>query len=394
MTTTELIQCKLIDVPKTPSSERSHSKEGVRKMAESIKDNGLLQSIGVVPKPEGRYLLVYGRHRLEAVRDVIKDETIEAKILHGYSTAETDMARIVENLHRSGLNKAQSLSAIRRYTELLMAKHPELVGRKAGGAQAQANRKRRKEEGDESKAHAGQCSASEIVTDGEPVAEIVTPEPNTGIPGMVAAHTGESLGSARRKVRIANNLTEEQITILESTGTTIDQMDRLACMKVESERSEAVNLVASGLDVVASIERAKSASTPAVDENGATVEPPKPTPESFNDSEWLEHFCHVLRSKLADTRPFDKSATFYRRTRDARSKFAQSVAKLIDANIAMPGSPGVYVGLVKRMVYCSHPKDWLLCGACNGGGTASGPVVGLTCRECSGGGFKIPQEAR
>src|SRR5690349_3126347 len=97
---TKIIECKLIDVPKTAADKRTFTKEFAIRLADSIKIDGQLSPIVVRPNPStaGRYILVAGRHRLYAIKNVLKEQMIEAKIFDDLDEEDADFAGIVENL--------------------------------------------------------------------------------------------------------------------------------------------------------------------------------------------------------------------------------------------------------------------------------------------------------
>ena len=66
------------------------------KLAASIKAEGLYNPIVVRPNPDkpGRYILVQGRHRLFAVKKVLKEQSIRCTVLaaisHPYNSESAD----------------------------------------------------------------------------------------------------------------------------------------------------------------------------------------------------------------------------------------------------------------------------------------------------------------
>src|SRR5689334_6199352 len=97
---TREILCKLIDVPAVDKKERTFSREIADRLAQSIKDEGLLNPITVRPNPQlpGRYIIVAGRHRLHAVQKILKQESIRCTVFSEMDDGDADMARITENL--------------------------------------------------------------------------------------------------------------------------------------------------------------------------------------------------------------------------------------------------------------------------------------------------------
>jgi ParB-like chromosome segregation protein Spo0J len=81
--------------------------DAVSEIAESIQ----LEAIAVRPY-RGKYFLIFGWHRLEAVRK-LEHKTIEARVLDGVSADQALMAEIDENLVRADLTLPLSLRLCR-----------------------------------------------------------------------------------------------------------------------------------------------------------------------------------------------------------------------------------------------------------------------------------------
>ena len=91
---TKLIECKLIDVPKVPGDIRTFSKEFAVTLADSLRIDGQLQPIVVRlnPAAPGRYIMVAGRHRLYGMKNVLKEQFINASIDETMDDAEAALA--------------------------------------------------------------------------------------------------------------------------------------------------------------------------------------------------------------------------------------------------------------------------------------------------------------
>jgi ParB family chromosome partitioning protein len=109
--------------------------EVVDELAASIEAEGLLQPIVVRPDPKGAgFLLVAGRHRLEAKRK-LKHETIECRVLEGLSADQARVAEIDENLIRADLTASERAAHHAERKTLYLKLHPET---KHGGAPGKA----------------------------------------------------------------------------------------------------------------------------------------------------------------------------------------------------------------------------------------------------------------
>ena len=104
---------------RVPPGHRSFSDARVRELADSILEVGLLEPIGV---DESR-ALVYGRHRMEAMR-LLGRSSIHAVVLT-LDGMKAEMATIDENILRVSLTEAQYGKALKRRKELYEALHPE-----------------------------------------------------------------------------------------------------------------------------------------------------------------------------------------------------------------------------------------------------------------------------
>jgi N6-adenosine-specific RNA methylase IME4 len=100
--------------------------ELVDELAESIRVQGLLHPIILRPRSRDGigYLLVVGRHRLEAVRK-LKHDNIRAEIHDGMDADAAELAEIDENLIRADLTPAERAQHIGRRKELYEEQHPE-----------------------------------------------------------------------------------------------------------------------------------------------------------------------------------------------------------------------------------------------------------------------------
>ena len=121
-----VIEIKLADIV-VSGDHRSTSPSRVKELADSILEIGLLEPIGV---DESR-ALVYGRHRMEAMR-LLGRSSIHAVVLT-LDGMKAEMATIDENILRVSLTEAQYGKALKRRKELYEALHPETKAHKAGG---------------------------------------------------------------------------------------------------------------------------------------------------------------------------------------------------------------------------------------------------------------------
>lgn len=126
------IPLHLIDVP--ADRLRETSTDRVETLSKDIEANGLLQPIGLVEESNGRFVLMFGAHRLAAFQRLMRDE-IDARVTPAawIKAQERRVIEIMENLNREQLTKlqrAESLADLKRVYEEL---HPETKKGVAGG---------------------------------------------------------------------------------------------------------------------------------------------------------------------------------------------------------------------------------------------------------------------
>jgi N6-adenosine-specific RNA methylase IME4 len=115
--------------------------EVVEELAESILQQGLLQPIRLRPRSRGGsgYILVAGRHRLEAVRSIHKrklgPDNIRAEIVDDTNADAALLAEIDENLVRADLSPAERAMHVDARKTLYEKQHTET---KHGGAPGKA----------------------------------------------------------------------------------------------------------------------------------------------------------------------------------------------------------------------------------------------------------------
>jgi N6-adenosine-specific RNA methylase IME4 len=107
-----------------PERMRQLRPEKVADLAESIAVRGLLQPIVVRPRGANSYWLVFGRHRLEAVRQCGHSHII-AIIVDGLDADAALLAEIDENLIRADLSPAERALHVARRKELYERLYPE-----------------------------------------------------------------------------------------------------------------------------------------------------------------------------------------------------------------------------------------------------------------------------
>jgi ParB family chromosome partitioning protein len=122
-----------------PHGRRAANLKNIERLAESIKNSGLLSPILVrvsgdptIGEPQ-IVILVAGRHRLEASK-LLGLEEIECLVMDD-DVLHADLAEIDENLCRAGLTPAETAAAMVRRKEIYILLHPETA---SGKVQAKA----------------------------------------------------------------------------------------------------------------------------------------------------------------------------------------------------------------------------------------------------------------
>jgi ParB-like chromosome segregation protein Spo0J len=108
-----------IDEIEIPATARPYSASAVVNLSESIAAIGL-QSAPTLVERDGKYRLVAGRHRLEAMK-ILGHENVFARVVD-FDDIEARLWSISENLHRSELSVAERSEQITEYARLVKEK--------------------------------------------------------------------------------------------------------------------------------------------------------------------------------------------------------------------------------------------------------------------------------
>jgi ParB/RepB/Spo0J family partition protein len=85
-------------------------------LAESIQEQGQLQPVIVTPLPDGQYLLAYGERRLRAIRDILKHDTILARIKRDIKGAiALRLSQVAENIQREDYDPFELANEFARF---------------------------------------------------------------------------------------------------------------------------------------------------------------------------------------------------------------------------------------------------------------------------------------
>jgi ParB family chromosome partitioning protein len=112
----EVIAVNLIDVIEGKNPRTTFNKMPLEELAESIKDHGILQHIGVEPSVEkkGRYTLLWGERRLRAYK-LNKMKEVPANVRRNFAPLAQDASRFIENIEREELNPLEEAVALDKF---------------------------------------------------------------------------------------------------------------------------------------------------------------------------------------------------------------------------------------------------------------------------------------
>ena len=345
------VPLSLIDVPK---KWRRVNKATVAELADSIRIDGLLQPIGVRPIGD-RYRLVYGRHRLEALRK-LGAETIPAVVRDLDDVAEQS-ATDAENLFANPLTKAERTLAMKRWHQRYVAEHPESHGDGLAIGRADLHEERDEEHAPTFAQHA-------------------------------ADTTGVSRSLIELQVQIGKNLTDDELFVLADRDVTQDNLKALSKMKNDDQKRAAITLIASGLDPKEAIFTASQPANATFSEvkgDGVLVK----AEADLTDEEWLESICGDVLAKLKFQTNYKRDALLYRHTADIRHKFKMSMKNHLAQGKIQPAGP--FFLLLTKQINTDHPKNWQHCGPCGGTGM-NGDIS--KCGSCNGHAYYIKSGAR
>lgn len=92
------ISLDLIDLPEL-DLRASVDEDALDELADSLRDHGQLQPIGVTAKDDSRYEVVFGARRTRAAR-MLNWSTIEANVREASTGTANDAAKLIENVQR------------------------------------------------------------------------------------------------------------------------------------------------------------------------------------------------------------------------------------------------------------------------------------------------------
>jgi hypothetical protein len=300
------------------------------------------------PEIPGKYLLVFGEHRKVAAERLGWTE-IAARV-EELTDDQAEAAEITEDLRCSPPKSGDHDRALARWKELYFKLHPETAIDVSGGRNPDI-----RGDADSPKAAAFRQVA--------------------------ARQLGITPRAIDKAILRGTALTKEERDRLDEKGIKVPSIDKIASIVCPQARSHAIKLILDGAKPRAAMQRAAH-STDVMAEPTLDARPAEFVPEELSFEEWLDSL--PIREKVV-TAVFDRDAKFYFDLRKARQTFCASIAKFLKQKPT--GPVGRYRSLVARLFFCKHPRQWLICSACDGCGMKKGQPT--PCDRCWGGGYII-----
>ena len=200
---------------KVNPGRREVDQENIKKLADSIRDLGLLHPI-IIDK---KYTLIAGLHRIEAVK-LLEWTEIECTI-SSLEGLKAELAEIDENVIRSDISAVDFGDLLLRRKKIYETLHPEVKATYNGG-------------GFKGNQHMDQVTDNLTVTTKSFVQD-------------TAAKLGVTPRTVERQIQTARNMTQEAKDILRDTGKRFGKQTALKLSRlVPEQQQEAASMLASG----------------------------------------------------------------------------------------------------------------------------------------------------
>lgn len=263
---------------------RCLDQDKVQCLAESFKESGLLQPIGVRQRRvagETLWECVWGAHRVAAAASLGWVD-IPAVVVT-CDDAHAEMAEIDENLIRSPLTALEQAEAIARRKEIYEALHPETKRGAKGGRQSRKDAKTQSEEPE-----LGGSAPLREVKELDPkigsnsAAKPLTPKDAT-VPSFVddtASKTGQSRSGVAAKAKLGSDIPKDVMRKLRNTAIADNESElRKLAKLLKSDPDKAATVV----EMLASCEVASVTEALAGEEDSRRPRTPKPAADPAGD---------------------------------------------------------------------------------------------------------------
>jgi hypothetical protein len=349
---------------------RSFNKEFAYHLADAIKVEGMLQPICVRPDPDKAdcFIIVAGRHRFYAVKNVLKEQFIECNVLE-IDAEQHEMLAISENLWRNPLTKNQHGLSIKRWYDLYALANPDKVGYAHGGyvRAAKAAEAATENAGETAGAATANLAGTTNGENSESVSADDAKTVETGAAEVLAAAMGTSKRTAERKIALARKFDEEQLEALDQMKVTQEEREEIARIADPVEMNKVILLIIAGMDVQPAIAEVLKDKAPVVSKvkEPAQAKAAATKAPNLTDDEWYASQCGEKGAMLADDTKFKADALLYRAIVDERAAFRAKIKGKV-ATTRQGKVLGPFYNQINRVLSVSHPKDWPLCGTCGG----------------------------
>jgi hypothetical protein len=156
------------------------------------------------------------------------------------------------------------------------------------------------------------------------------------------------------------------VTLLAEKKVGKELTSKIAALGNGKAITQAIKLIGSGMNPEEAIRQAKALKTPKAGKPSAVRPPPRQI--EMTDDEWLRTHCSMILSQLKHKAAFKKDAILYRRGQELLAKFRGGMKKFIEEAKSQEGHNGAFFAQLYRLLKCSHPQHWLVCGICLGDG--------------------------
>jgi ParB-like chromosome segregation protein Spo0J len=384
----QLIDCGKITFPTTDQGEGRFNTRTAQEIANDIKADRKIHPIVIRLDPgnPGHYLGIQGRHRHHAMHFLLKKPSIACHVLT-MDDAEATLAAITENLFRHDLHPTERSRSIRRWYEHFRALYPERVGKgKAGGAA-------RKKKAQDSKQAKAKLAFASHAQNGQAGATKVENQTTPNFTQRLAAATGVSQTTAKRELRLALNLTTDQLEVCGCSKLNKGQIASIANIKEPSQRKKVVDQIAKGRGFDEAWRqvnpKAKKASGKSGAQEAAEAAASQEEQPDLSDADWFQQSCGDKAKMIPNPGRFRADALVFRRLSRLRHLFRTKAKATLETFDLGPCS-GPLIKVVQVLMALAHPNEWPVCVFCNGHGEDE---VGKECSRCSGAGYLLESPA-
>lgn len=357
---------------------RSLNRPACQKLAESIREQGLIHPIGVIVHPENPqlYLVVHGRHRFYAVKKILRWPKISSELLD-LNDVDAEYAALAENLFRANLKRAQLLTAQKRWFDIHLAKL---------------------------------AAQQPLATPSDKIPTFISkdapqpsnvPEPNCHVLAKITRELADQSGvterQARRATRIFRTFPESDIQALSEAGVTESDMEALTRIKDTEKRQKIVERCKEGSNPITAATEVLGSEDIALQKfRGPSYArlAQKQREQEADSEEWFQKNLGEKAKLFGNYAAFKTDAIFFFLIMGPRSIFRKQINR--HYRIAREsGKLGPFTHLVHRFLSIMPPSEWAMCSHCSGTGTIQNPDgTSIRCFRCRETGYELTLETQ